>query len=278
MIASDNTTDTYGAGYLVPSDMPQGYRDDTRQHSWFVAPGPLAIAAVAVFGNESFFNSASKAATTNSTAAALQICQDANIPFLRLDRSDFMDFENACVNWDSGSADRFKGYFPNLLLMSWIEQLNKTKTMETAFGAAMFYANQAVLTQAAQLTSASRPIYTSGGLTVQKPTMAFASLVILSILILFEVAGLLYLAIYISRHPTWTNSLNAIAVAQLAASLAPGTLPPAGSSDERQLEALHKLDGHVGVDTEESQPPAPLTQRLVLGGLGPMDFTLIKSR
>ena len=258
--------------------MPQGYRDSTLQHSWFAAPGPLAIAAVAVFGNESFFSAASRAAITNSTAAAMRICQDAQIPFLRMDRSDFDMFSNPCVNWNRGSPNRFKGYFPNLLLMSWIAQFNKTETMETAFGAAMFYSNQAVLTQAAQLTGASRPIYTTGGLRVQKPTMAFASLVILSILILFEVAGLLYLAIYISRHPTWTNSLNAIAVAQLAASLAPGTLPPAGSSDERQLEALHKLDGHVGIDTGDPQSSGLLTQRLMLGALDPIEYAAIRQR
>ena len=66
-----------------------------------------------------------------------------------------------------------------------------TDVAETVLRAAVFYANQATLSLSLQTwPDGVRDIYTSEGLTSQKPKVAHSSIIILSTLLLIEVAGL----------------------------------------------------------------------------------------
>lgn len=55
------------------------------------SPGPLAISAVAIFGNESFFGASRTAARSNESAAAVNLCQNVRMPFLSVDKDDFLN-------------------------------------------------------------------------------------------------------------------------------------------------------------------------------------------
>lgn len=84
-----------------------------------------------------------------------------------------------------------------------------------------------------------RPIYSSAGFHVPKPDVSFSSIIILSVLITIQVAGLLFCGTYIARVPTWTRSFNAMAIARIGAGLEKDKLPVDGQyAEDEDYERL----------------------------------------
>lgn len=96
--------------------------------------------------------------------------------------------------------------------------------------------------------------------------MSLASLVILSLMLVVEVAALVLLGWYIWRTPAWTSTLKSLTVAQLANAMDKDTLPPARTMDDKALKVLHKVDGRVGVAFSGDEDGKPLMQQLMHGG------------
>ncbi|KAF5682385.1 hypothetical protein FCIRC_5028 [Fusarium circinatum] len=103
---------------------------------------------------------------------------------------------------------------------------------------AMFFANEALLTTAASL-SQKRTIFYSPGTAVMKPKKDLAAVISVTALIFLQVMALCALMWFILRAPTWTQTLDADALAQVG-----GQLKEWG---ERRPE-LRRIDGVVGVD------------------------------
>ncbi|EDU41293.1 predicted protein [Pyrenophora tritici-repentis Pt-1C-BFP] len=72
-------------------------------------------------------------------------------------------------------------------------------------------------------------------------------LIVISLLILIQALGLAYLAYYIYQVPTWTDMLDAMAVARIANSLDKADIPALGLVDRRDLEGLRGISALVGV-------------------------------
>jgi hypothetical protein len=92
-------------------------------------------------------------------------------------------------------------------------------------------------------------VYTSPGYPVLKPDVSVAVLTVMTILIGLQLLGLLCLAWYIYHVPSWTGSLDAMAVAHIGARLGQQNLLLAGVSGDRERDAraLQRVDGLIGV-------------------------------
>jgi hypothetical protein len=126
---------------------------------------------------------------------------------------------------------------------------------ENLLSSAMFVANRAILTllspdvsrsKARELTG--RLVYTSPGVIVQKPILSRTNLIILSVLIGLQLLGLSYLTYYLYRVPSWSDQLDAIAMARIGASLTDqGVLPALGPVSKEDLATLQTVGGLIGI-------------------------------
>ena len=209
-------------------------------------PGPLATSALAVFGNQSFFQMAVNSTKSDDGArTAEQSCTEGNIPFLSL--VTFADYSPCNPYFDADSTA--------LLLYNWIQMfINDNQTANDVWGSALFYANEALLQKSAESSDSSRQIFRSDGITVQKPHVALAPLIVISVIIGLQAVAMLTLAVYLYRNPTWSASLDAFAMARIGASLTgQGDLPPIAPVGAMSYKGLDKLDGLIGV-VEEYDP------------------------
>ncbi|KAK6077646.1 hypothetical protein SCUP515_04844 [Seiridium cupressi] len=223
--------------------------------------GPLMTTAEVLFGNYSFIHPVVDNSTNMTAAQTLTaICERGTIPFSQL--LHLVEYGPGPTGYCSGMAidvtylaqkyleddvDRVVGAFGR----TW----NSTTYAEYMLMISMYYANRAVLVQTTTLTAtmSARPIYASGGTILIKPVFrGIASMIVLTILIGVQLAGLIFLAWYIYQVPTWAPALDAAAVARIGRALGDDELPPVGSFTEKDEQKLKKVDAVVGV-VEESK-------------------------
>lgn len=167
-------------------------------------------AALAIFGNTSFFHLAKTAAEESSNQTAQQICEQVRLPFSRLS-GEIYTLTEMCNNL------RFQNQHNYPLLESlgrYFVLLGSDNSTQDALNVAMYFANEALLT-----TASSQPIYSNPGHMVSKPKQSLVGLVVVSILVGLEAIGLCLLMAFIYSTPTWTEDLDADALAQIAAQL-----------------------------------------------------------
>ena len=242
--------------------------------TWLLkTPGPLTISALSIFGNQTFFYTAATSSNSTFSGALAQLCQQGNLPFTQL-YDNSMDYLFPCYNINSSYPQESKGSEKELLLViySWILAFRNLGHAEEALEAAMYFANEALLIGTASATSSTsaRSIWTSPGLTILKPRKTLAGTTIISVLILLQLIGLILLARYACKVPTWTDSLDALAVARIGASLK--DIPPVDQIDEPDLKnKLEELDALVGVAMLEEEEQRPETSNGVEGFGGGSD-------
>lgn len=239
-------------------------------------------AAIAMFGNSSFFATATdykNDAAYNASAADLgnrrptrmeEICRAGKVPFANLKWNLYAELPlGSCSSEyysdsypeyedETGSRDRLEDTlyailvrFSTSTLANGVERPEDSAPPEAGelLETAMFFANKELLTPtASQLWFTSgRKIWYSPGSLIIRPSVSPAALGVISTLIFLQVAALLALLWYIYTVPTWTSSLNSVAVAQLTRQLADDDLPAIGRLDDKSLRKLEELDGVVGV-------------------------------
>jgi hypothetical protein len=114
---------------------------------------------------------------------------------------------------------------------------------------AMFVANRAVLTLVAtDIPWTGRLIRTSPGVAMPRPVLSRSSVIIMSVLIGLQLLGLVYLTYYLYRIPSWSAQLDAMAMAQIGASLDhQGVLPAIGPVSKEDLVTLQNVGGLIGI-------------------------------
>jgi hypothetical protein len=230
------------------------------------------MSAIALFGNTSWlhnvFTYAQNMTYENADGGGdlswRQIC--AAMPLANLDGSGPGEFRpaTACAVTDSAIAAGRNPTPWDLLTLThdWIASLANVEggqglTMaESVFQVSMFTAHQAMLTfyspnvieRFGQSSgNLGRTIYSSPGQILYKPAMSKVSLILLSVMISLQLLGLTYLAYYIFHAPTWTITLDALATAQMGASLRQqNALGPVGSATRNDHDILNDTDGLVG--------------------------------
>ncbi|KAH7080617.1 hypothetical protein BKA63DRAFT_406821 [Paraphoma chrysanthemicola] len=253
------------------------YGSSIPSKSW-KASGPLALSAVALFGNISWFSNVSKysANFTHDTTAAggdqsswYRMC--AGMPFSTLSGPFGVGWYFHAAEYCQsslksqmffGSTDQYNSLLK--LRYRWLKQFapptrsNDTARMEALLHISAFVTNQALLNHYAPTVDHTllgggnfrgRKVYTSPGYPVLKPRVSVAVLSVMTILIGWQLLGLLCLAWYIYHVPSWTGSLDAMAVAHIGARLGQQNLLLAGVSGDREKDssALQRVDGLISV-------------------------------
>ena len=104
------------------------------------------------------------------------------------------------------------------VIYNYFNGLKNEAATAQALEKAMFFANEALLTTAASL-SQNRPIFYNPGTAVMKPKKDLAAVITVTTLIGFQVVALCALMWFILRAPTWTETLDADALAQIGGQL-----------------------------------------------------------
>lgn len=139
---------------------------------------------------------------------------------------------------------------------------------EDALEAGLYLASEALLTVTADASKvdSARPIYVSSGTSVVKPDMRNPAKAVVSFLVLAEIVGLLWLAWFSYRMPTFAARFDAFHVATIGAQLTttrqagarllllpPLGLRPRGRARLTYLKKLEDVDGLIGVQQQQQQ-------------------------
>ncbi|KAL2682498.1 hypothetical protein Neosp_006950 [[Neocosmospora] mangrovei] len=236
-------------------------------------PGPLMTAGLAMFGNTTFFRLANVSAEQSSNLTARQICDQVRLPFTRLTSLESSEPVSICDNWrlqqeeDNNVLELLGRYFTFL---------GSDNTTQNALNIAMYFANEALLT-----TAADRSLYTHPGHMISKPKKTLAGLIVITILVGLQAVGLCLLMAFIYSTPTWTRDLDADALTQIGAQLKDldeimsrtqicglvGTVENRGNDEASSMRAS---------STEEARVQVRRPFHLSLGGEGIISPELLK--
>ncbi|KAH6855474.1 hypothetical protein B0I37DRAFT_423913 [Chaetomium sp. MPI-CAGE-AT-0009] len=245
--------------------------------------GPLALAAHAMFGAGSFFELAQSITEPNDTLSQ-NLCQLSPIPFQRTDKYlARCDPQDTSTNWFTVSDLPTPGRFAdpdgwaNGRVDALISVIYETSNKSTGvIAAAMYLANKATLEVAAgpgsrgfrRWTVEPNQIWRAEGIAIRTHVMSTVGLAVVSMLLGLQVAGILALVCYIYSVPTWTATLNAMAVARITRQLADrderflrsDSLWKPTPEEFRQMENTDALVGlvehtHLGRPADDAMSP-----------------------
>ena len=255
----------YGSTLPIPDRQP---------YDW-PSPGPLTLLGISLFGPSSFFSRAIN--STNGTVTSLDICNLNALPL-----------QNLYTFHTSAPCDRVlfshftkDSWLPNLV-WDWVDQLTSdSSTANQVMNAGVWLANknmlmQSVTQQLQESLTDEVAIYTGSGYPITKPSVSLAGIIVVSVLLGAEVIGLCILALWIAQRPSWTSTLDAVAVARLARDVPEAEMVwPAigdlqgnkGANGSAYVSELDKADGVVGWQERDRERVGDVS-RLVLGGPG----------
>ncbi|KAF5724422.1 hypothetical protein FMUND_879 [Fusarium mundagurra] len=238
--------DRYPAAEITDEEL-QNYRDQSSYASQGpLVPGPLMTVALAMFGNSSFFQTARVADRDTYNQTIENICDNSLFPMLGL----MPDSYN--LGWCSPSVrNRKHSLEMQDMIYYYFNGLKNEGATAQALEKAMFFANEALLTIAASLC----PIFYSPGTAVMKPKEDLVAVIIVITLIGLQVMALCALVWFTLRAPTWTETLDADALAQIGGQLKEWGEP---------RPDLRQINGIVGVD-EPRQEAGTSSVRLPSG-------------
>ena len=230
--------------------------------------GPFLTAIVAVFGPNTFFDTV--ASNSNYTDADQLACMQLRYPFTGLSFSNgyiagVPPWNQSDPSLNCPSHDPSDDPVPPLLgaLLGWLPNFGDPAKATAALTLATYAASNAILNVGPGLQDFL--LLACAGSGLQKPTMSVATMVVITLLLAAQLAGLAFLAFYASRHPSWTESLDAWAMLRIGAEI--GSDVPAVSALKAQratiLDEQKGWVGDAGVERREGQVE---WRELVLGG------------
>ena len=232
--------------------------------------GPFSTSILAIFGKNTFFDNIANANDTHN--ANLEICQALRMPLTGLCTGNgsmctpYKSWEPShgpvldCITpgGDDPSNPNTDHQHPNgtlaYYLFLFLQKFNNLNSTTAALTLTNFYSSQAILDPSKALDSryfepfegrVALSVYASPGLGIQKLHVPLAGLIIISVLIILQLAGLFSLAVYASAHATWTGSLDSFALLRLGAAMA-DELPLISALDAKELPVLDEREGWVG--------------------------------
>lgn len=222
--------------------------------------GPLMTSVLAIFGRDSWINGLANLTSARDEDRDTLDTLNSDQPALLSALCDSLPFRQSTFSSlsDTYSHDSCGDSMLHLMITysDHISRWSRNTTAEARLNVAMFLANQAALTSHTQGVlpwgrDTGREIYTAPGISVSKPDINLPSLIILSVIVCLQVLGLLWLGCWIAMQPTWTRTLDAMAVARVAASFDPNLLPPFRTIGQKDWDKLSRIDGLVGAQLRE---------------------------
>jgi hypothetical protein len=224
--------------------------------------GPFFTSILAIFGKNTFFDNIANANDTHD--ANLAFCQALRMPLtglctgmdsmctpyhsLELSPGPVLD----CITpgGDDPSNPITDHQHPNrtlaYYLFLFLQKFNNLNSTTAALTLTNFYSSLAILDPSKALDSryfettqgpVALYVYASPGLGIQKLHVPLAGLIIISVLIILQLAGLFSLALYASAHATWTESLDSFVLLRLSAAMT-NELPLISALKAKELTVL----------------------------------------
>jgi len=265
----------YAAGGLLDKMPPNGrnlsYRNgddllltggrDTERDDHGTA-SPFLTAVLAIFGPMTFFNTV---ASNNANTEKL-ICSQLRYPFTGL--------STISSRWNQSTPFLYcpnkgpnENYLPLLdALLQWMPNFGDDAKASAALNLATYAASNAIMNVGA-VPRSGYFLHASAGSDLQKPTMSLAAMVVITLLLAVQLAGLAFLAIYASRHPSWTASLDAWAMLRIGAEIGLD-VPAVSALEARRAKVLDERKGWIGDAGVEGRAMGLECRELVLGGSG----------
>lgn len=277
------------AGCLLDKVPPNGRnlsyhnRDDDllsgspKENSVPKVAGPFLTAIMAVFGPNTFFDYA--ASKSNYTDAERLLCEQLRLPFTRVSFPD-SNSDSGSLYWNQTissldcprtesitdpSGDPLNSPVSPLLhdLLNWLPNFGDPNKATAALTLATYAASNAILNVGPG--TGLVPISACAGSDLQKPTMPLAAMVVITLLLAAQIAGLAFLAIYASRHASWTESLDAWAMLRIGAEIGLD-VPAVSAMTSQRVGMLDEKKGWVGDAGVEGSEGGVECRELVLGG------------
>ncbi|KAK0658726.1 hypothetical protein QBC41DRAFT_287500 [Cercophora samala] len=226
-----------------------------------IAPGPLSISAQALFGPGSFFHEARRLSIDSNATwwnAYRTMCTGTGIPFFE---EWSLMYRGSCSGAGADGEfldERRAAEEVRRLLRASFNQL--LAGSPTEIDTAVSFANEAVLTiwpGSSLAPSLVRPIYYNPKAETVKPriTGGIAGIAVVSVLLGLQVLGIILLTLYVYSSPTWTETLDSLAIIRIAHQLGGDAepiskmplRPVGGEKDKEVLEQLGTVSALVGV-------------------------------
>ncbi len=241
-------------------------------------PGPFLTAIMAIFGPNTFFNTAAANSNWTSKYTTQSVCTQLRYPFTSLSSYSSPGAGDFTIDWTPSNAqltcpstDPSDDPAPPLLraLMSWLPNFGDANNTIAALTLTTYAAANAILNVGPDLyTTTGYFLSTSPGTDIQKPSISLAGIVVVSLLLAIQIIGLMLLAIYASRRATWTESLDAWVMLRLGAEIGREELPAVSALEAKEAEVLDEQKGWVGDTRFEGREGDIDVGELGLGGRG----------
>ncbi|MBE3046965.1 hypothetical protein IMZ48_31445 [Candidatus Bathyarchaeota archaeon] len=216
-------------------------------------------AATTLFGNSSFLHSIADNSSALIPGQILPVLCQNGIPFSRVGLGDEgHPHKTRCKLSpkdlrDKDDHEELVATQLNNVVASWLSFFGDPDRAEYMLLITTFLANRAVLRMAATGAGMEgKKIYYSSGTMFNKPSKSIASTVIISALILLEVVALAALVRYVNSVPTWTSSLDAMAIASIARAMGEGEIPPIGPFSDMDRDRLRGVDALIGLVDQDT--------------------------
>ncbi|MCJ1387060.1 hypothetical protein MMC17_010189 [Xylographa soralifera] len=231
-------------------------------------PGPFLAATLAVFGPRTFFDTvASSNAYTNANQIA---CSTLRYPFTGLSVIG-NDYKLASWNQTSPMLDCPSHDFSDdpvspllAALLGWLPNFGDPTQATAALTLATYAASNAILNVGP--SQQNLEVWACAGSDLQKPTMAVATMVVVTLLLAAQLVGLAFLAVYASRRPSWTESLDAWAILRIGAEIGPD-VPAVSAAKAQRAKMLDEKKGWIGDAGTEWREAGGEYRELRLGGM-----------
>ena len=233
-------------------------------------PSPFLTAILAVFGPNTFFNTVALNSSYSDPGGL--VCKQLRYPFtgLSIENTNSEGIDSFYWNQTDASLECREDTLeddpaPPLLqaLLTWLPNFGDDATATGALTMATYSASNAILNVRPRNTGFF--LYGSVGTSLQKPTMPVAAMAIITLLLATQIAGLALLAIYASRRPVWSETLDAWAMLRIGAKI--GSDLPSVSGIKAQhasvLDGRNGWIGDAGIDQKEGDVKC---RDMVLGG------------
>ncbi|KAH7313708.1 hypothetical protein B0I35DRAFT_480376 [Stachybotrys elegans] len=226
---------------------------------WIATPGPLMTTTLSLFGNTSFLRFFDGDTTSMSPSEAFYaLCTHGNIPYGQIHSRSSNGDPHALCNGavpalDAAGPENEASIdsFIDVVLASWFNHFKTVTESENLLNIGMFVSNEVLMTQAVTAVEegfGARPIYYSEGTPVLKPSLTPVVVIAISVLIGLQGILLGIMAFYGCSGPTWTPTLDAMAMARIGQAMADTDLPPIGPVERRHRMRLKDIDAVIGVD------------------------------
>ncbi|KAM7189472.1 hypothetical protein V8F33_010055, partial [Rhypophila sp. PSN 637] len=240
------------------------YRGGRTQDYKRGVPGPLTLAARAMFGQGSFYDISQRISADVPDRATWSDMLSGSCPYpfqrhpkLDYDCSDEKSQDDESEHWGAyGVVKLLKSLVPEWASYTSYPSRDSVRAWEV-LDSALYLANKAVMDLAIVEIDgfeSQRPerlsIFHTEGVAVRQFDMSGRAMASMSALLGLQVLGILALLCYMYRLPAWTSTLDALAVARIAHQLKDGNLLRTmglRKPTETEIKKLREVDSLIGV-------------------------------